>query len=206
LQFNTAFIVFRSPNFRAAALGYFGHMWELYTFWAFVPFILSLYNTRHGVHLNIPFWSFIIIATGCCGCIAGGLLSRRSGSKKIAFYSLLLSGTCCVLSPLFFGCPPAVFLSILVFWGIMVVADSPQFSTLVAQSAPEENKGTALTIVTCLGFAITIASIQLVKAISNDWKEYSLVLLFAGPLLGLLFLKNYLPAGRQADKILNEQR
>ena len=27
----------RSQSLRAAALGYFGHMWELYTFWTLVP-------------------------------------------------------------------------------------------------------------------------------------------------------------------------
>ena len=28
---------FRNKSFRAASTGYFGHMWELYAFWAFVP-------------------------------------------------------------------------------------------------------------------------------------------------------------------------
>jgi hypothetical protein len=78
-------------------------------------------------------------------------------------------------------------------WGLTVVSDSPQFSTLVAQSAPAENKGTALTIVTSIGFAITIASIQLLKFISVEWKQNSLLFLFIGPLFGLIFLKKYLP-------------
>jgi MFS family permease len=191
-KFNTAFKVFTSSNFRAAAFGYFGHMWELYTFWAFVPFVLLTYNQMANAGINIPFWSFIIIATGGLGCVTGGVISQKTGSKKVAFYSLLISGSCCLLSPFIFSFSPGWFLLVLLIWGLTVVSDSPQFSTLVAQSAPSENKGTALTIVTSIGFAITIVSIQLLKAVSFELKEKSLLLLFIGPFLGLFFLKKYL--------------
>jgi MFS family permease len=199
-KLNTAFTVFRSSNFRAASFGYFGHMWELYTFWAFAPFILTVYNKLHSVNINTSIWSFIIIAAGGLGCILGGIISQKTGSKKVAFFSLLISATCCLFSPMVFGFSQGLFLLVLLIWGITVVSDSPQFSTLVAQSAPAENKGTALTIVTCIGFAITIGSIQLLKYISDDWKEKSLLVLFIGPFFGLIFLKNYLPHKRRADE------
>lgn len=198
-KINTAFIVFKSSNFRAAAFGYFGHMWELYTFWAFVPLILTTYNQLNNEHINIPLWTFIVIAGGCLSCILGGMISRRQGSKKVAFYSLLLSGICCLLSPAIFRCSEILFLTILFVWGLTVVSDSPQFSTLVAQSAPPENKGTALTIVTSIGFAITIASLQLVKLISNDSKQNSLLLLAIGPLFGLICLKKFCPANSRTE-------
>jgi MFS family permease len=191
-KFGTAFSVFKSTNFRAAAFGYFGHMWELYTFWAFVPFVLTSFNQINNSDINIPIWSFIVIATGGLGCILGGIISQKAGSKKVAFYSLLVSGICCLLSPIIFHFSKGYFLLILLIWGLTVVSDSPQFSTMVAQSAPPENKGTALTIVTSIGFAITIASIQLLKFLSADWKQNSLLLLFIGPLFGLIFLKKYL--------------
>src|SRR5215203_2835392 len=200
-KYNTAFTVFQSPNFRSAAFGYFGHMWELYTFWAFVPFILSVYNKFHASNINIPVWSFLIIASGGLGCIAGGILSQKAGSKNVAFYSLMISGVCCLLSPVIFNFSPGFFLLVLLIWGFTVVSDSPQFSTLVAQSAPAANKGTALTIVTSIGFAITIVSIQILKVVSDNWKQFSLIILFLGPFFGLLSLKKYLPAkitGRQA--------
>jgi hypothetical protein len=84
-----------------------------------------------------------------------------------------------------------LFLTALVLWGFSVVADSPQFSTLVAQTAPAHNKGTALTIVTSIGFAITIVSIQLLKTIFDDYRQYAFALLFIGPAFGLLSLKKF---------------
>jgi hypothetical protein len=39
--------VFREPELRTAAFGYFGHMWELYAFWAFVPVMLKNYVQRN---------------------------------------------------------------------------------------------------------------------------------------------------------------
>jgi MFS family permease len=191
LKLNAAIKVFASSNFRSAAFGYFGHMWELYTFWAFVPLMLATYNAINQDSLNISLWAFIVIAAGSLSCTAGGVLSKKYGSKKIAFYSLFFSGICCLLSPLFNNLPEEIFLSILLIWGLTVVSDSPQFSAMVAQSAPPENKGTALTIVTSAGFAITIISMQVVRALADIPTTYYLLVLFIGPFFGLFSLKNY---------------
>jgi hypothetical protein len=78
---------------------------------------------------------------------------------------------------------------VLVFWGIVVVGDSPQFSALNARYAPPHLVGSALTIVNCFGFAITILSIQLLKcALHVVGVQYLFILLIPGPLLGLLAL------------------
>ena len=181
--------IFSSADFRSAAFGYFGHMWELYTFWAFTPIILSFY-VSHNHSLNVPLWSFIIIGIGSLSCVAGGYLSQTIGSSRVAFYSLLCSGLCCLMSVAFFQLPPLFFVLLMVIWGAMVIADSPQFSTLVAQTAIAEYKGTALTIVTSIGFAITIGSIQLISHAFNTWANPKsvLALLAPGPLFGLLYL------------------
>jgi predicted MFS family arabinose efflux permease len=164
-------------------------MWEIYTLWAFIPYIFSFYNSSSHRAINVPLWSFIIIAAGGVGCIAGGYVSQKAGSSRTAFFALLTSGLCCLCSSAFFHLPVVIFLLATILWGVMVAADSPQFSTLVAKTAIPEYKGTALTIVTSIGFAITIVSIQFLSYLENWLKIDSLfVLLAPGPLIGLLFL------------------
>jgi MFS family permease len=184
------FQIFRSVDFRAAAFGYFGHMWELYTFWAFTPIMLLFYTSNNHYQMNIPLWSFIIIAIGGLSCVAGGYLSQKIGSSRVAFYALVCSGLCCLVSFAFFQFPLPIFILIMLLWGVSVIADSPQFSTLVAQTAIPEYKGTALTIVTSIGFAITIGSIQLLNYAFNNWTHTDIVfvLLAPGPVIGLVFL------------------
>jgi MFS family permease len=197
-------LVFRSANFRSAAFGYFGHMWELYTFWAFIPVLLQRYNQQQTQNINIYSWSFLIIAAGCIGCIIGGIISQKTGSKKVAFISLAISGLCCVLAPFAFGFTTVLFLFFLLVWGTAVVSDSPQFSSLVAQSAMQQYKGTALTIVTSIGFAITIVSIQLMQMIFQKANE-ALWILVVGPLLGLIALNKWeksLPAKNRQSTII----
>jgi hypothetical protein len=71
----------------------------------------------------------------------------------------------------------------------MVVGDSPQFSTLTAQTAPKELVGSALTIVTSIGFFITILSIQLTNFLINFiTPDYIFLFLVPGPLFGLVNL------------------
>lgn len=189
----SAFIkVFAHRPFRAAAIGYFGHMWELYTFWAFTPLILLTYQQLHpSVEINIPLWSFLIIGVGSIACAVGGYVSLHFGPKPIATLALSISGICCLLSPAFFLIPsPALFLAFLLIWGIFVIMDSPLFSTLVAQNAAQEIKGTALTIVNCIGFFLTILSIQLIGwmqgIVGTTWVY---MLLAVGPVLGIWSLR-----------------
>ncbi|HMC00425.1 MAG TPA: MFS transporter [Flavobacteriaceae bacterium] len=191
LDFTALFKVFKNVNFRSAAFGYFGHMWELYTFWAFVPVILKFYSKLHpDIQFNVPFLSFLIIGLGGLSCVLGGYISQSKGVKNTAFTALLLSCICCVLSPIiFYTNMPSVLVAFLIFWGLVVIADSPLFSTLVAQNVDTEIKGTALTIVNCIGFTITILSIQLINLLIGYWTpKYVFTILAIGPLFGLIAL------------------
>lgn len=184
---------FRRPDFRASAFGYFGHMWELYALWAFMPVWLLTWSGRNGFPLDVSLWSFLFIGAGSFGCIFGGIASTRTGTPKVAAVQLALSGLFCLLSPLLFQLPGTLLLPLLLLWGAAVAGDSPQFSTLNAQNAPPEIAGSALTLVNCIGFAITIVSIQLLsllqQALPDAWLLFPL---FPGPLVGLLCFRRLL--------------
>ena len=188
LNLTAAFSVFRSAPFRSAAFGYFGHMWELYAFWSILPLAFLYHNKITDGEGNPYLWSFLVIAAGSVGCVLGGLLSQQFGSKTVAYFSLALSGACCVLAPFFFA-SGVWFYVLFIVWGVTVTADSPQFSALVAQHTEKKSKGTALSIVTSVGFAITIVSIQWLKQAFETYKENGLWLLAVGPFVGLLWLK-----------------
>ena len=189
-EFTALIRVFRSRGFRSAAFGYFGHMWELYTFWAFVPLILKKYGDLNPkTDLPLALWSFVIIAVGGPACVLAGYISRQMGIKRVAAGALLLSGICCLLAPWMFSQLEPLFLVFLLIWGMVVIADSPLFSTLVAHNAIAERKGTALTIVTSIGFAITIVSIEAMGWLQERTDSPMAYLLLAlGPLFGLISL------------------
>lgn len=188
-----------SRNIRDAALGYIGHMWELYAFWALLPLFLRQFNAYQSANLDVSLWSFFIIGIGALGCVVGGNLSVRMGSARVAFWALLISGLCGLLSPLSFSLPPFLFLVFLLVWGFTVIMDSAQFSSLVAQYSEKRYLGSALTIVTSLGFAITIVSIRLMDVLLQIEGNYFWVLAL-GPILALI------PMARMAFSPLSKRR
>lgn len=185
------FKIFSFREFRSAAFGYFGHMWELYAFWAFVPVILKFYQEIHpATQFSIPLLSFIIIGIGGIACMLGGYISEKAGLKVTAGAALFFSGLCCLVSPLIFlADSPSLLFGFLIFWGMAVVADSPLFSTLVAQNIPAQMRGTALTITNSIGFAITILSIQLLNLLGGEvGTAFIFTVLAIGPSFGLISL------------------
>lgn len=195
LELTAFFKVFENKNVRGAAFGYFGHMWELYAFWAFVPVIISgIYPGISDSDLSLL--SFAVIGAGAISCVIGGTLSLRKGSAWVAIAAMAISLTCCIISPLIFNIPSLLALLVVFVWGMSVIPDSPQFSALVAKYSAPELKGTALTIVNSTGFTISVLSIQALNwLVYQHGVEFALLMLVPGPAIGILSMRSLLRKG-----------
>ena len=188
---------FANRAFRLQAWGYFGHMVELYAFWSLSGAYLAaaLAGSALAGERTVAGIVFLIFLAGVGGCLAGGAASRRRGEKAVALAALAASALCCALSPLFFGFPAWALIPFLLVWGAAVIADSPQFSGLAARFCDPKYMGTALTVQNGIGFAITVAAIQITAAAAPilGWRWVFLILL-PGPVLGALASRR-LPGG-----------
>ncbi|EPY8494400.1 TPA: MFS transporter [Pseudomonas aeruginosa] len=190
IELGTVLGVFRIPEFRAAALGYFGHMWELYAFWTLTPLlVLNALKGASDAPERVALWSFVVIGVGAIGCVVGGRLSRYVGSGYTAFIALGLSGAMCLLYPFVSQLSTEVQLTVLLIWGIAVVADSPQFSALSVQACPPDQVGGALTIQNSLGFFISACAIFATTGLYELMATNISWLLLPGPVLGLLAMR-----------------
>jgi predicted MFS family arabinose efflux permease len=179
---------FKAPAFRASALGYFGHQWELYALWTLVPMLVVLSGLAASGTASQSGLAFAIIGVGAVGCIAGGWWSQRIGSARVAATALALSAWCCAVYPLSSGWGTGAKVALLLLWGAAAVADSPHFSAMSARSCAPDSIGSALALQNSIGFAITMVSIHLGTAWVGAWGSHIAWLLLPGPLLGLLGL------------------
>jgi MFS family permease len=195
LQWGAVLKAFRQSRFCAAVFGYFGHMWEVYAVWTLGPLLIAVALKDNGVgDSNLAYGtvtalaSFAFIGIGALGCIAGGYLSNRLGSARVAFMALAVSGSLCLLYPWLSELPLLLLGVVLAIWGITVVMDSPQFSALAAANAPPDAVGASLAIMNGIGFFITVIAISLTTQL---WAAQSINVvwwLLPGPLLGLVAL------------------
>jgi MFS family permease len=177
--------VFRDPAFRYTAFGYFGHMWELYALWSLVSFFLAGKADRAEIALV----AFATVGVGFVGCAGGGWISRRVGERRVALAALVASGTLCALSGFAYALARPALYAYLIAWGIVAVADSPQFSALAARYAPAEYTATALTVQNGIGFAVTVVSLQFLPLLAAHlgWR-WVFTTLAVGPFLGAFYM------------------
>ena len=166
-RFDPAYVleVWRNPAIRLANLGYLGHMWELYAMWAWIGAFLSASFAAALPGTDTTFAArlatFATVGVGALGCFAGGWAADRIGRTTLAMLAMAVSGTVAATVGFLFGADPWLVTALCVMWGIAVIANSAQFSASVAELAVPERVGTMLAVQTCLGFTLTLATIQL---------------------------------------------
>jgi len=175
---------------RLANLGYFGHCWELYAMWTWLPAYLTasfaISDTWDGSRSAIGLIAFAVIGlAGVAGALAGGWLGDRVGRARVAGGAMAISASCCLLAAAAYGASPYLLLPILVLWGISIIADSGLFSTLMTEVADRRYVGTALTMQTAVGFLLTVVTINAVPYVV-DWVGWrgAMAMLAIGPVAG----------------------
>ncbi|MEQ5870749.1 MFS transporter [Sagittula sp. NFXS13] len=180
--------VFTDRPLLLANIGYFGHMWELYAMWAW--FLAFAAAAEAGVH-PFPFGSpsmlsFVVVASGVIGCLAGGWLSDRIGRCLTCAGMMIVSGACAMLIGVFFDGPPLLLALLALLWGVTVIGDSAQFSAAVTELADSAFVGTALALQMGIGFGLTVVSIWALPIFAQwigGW-QWAFLFLVPGPVVG----------------------
>ncbi len=206
--------IVRNRRVRLANLGYLGHMWELYAMWGWIAVIFAA--SAGWSRMQYEAGAAAAIAIGAVGCVWAGAASDRLQDRaesarvgqraRVTIIAMAISAACCVLGALAFH-QPALLLPLSLVWGIAVIADSAQFSTIISEVSDKSYVGTALTLQTALGFLLTAFSIRAMAAIASHhgWR-WALAAMAVGPLLGIWAMSGLLAepstqrAGPAGDK------
>jgi MFS family permease len=193
--------VLRDRPTRLATWGYLGHMWELYAFWSVTAIFLVAHRGARvsgagagflpgldGVPVGVL--AFLVIGSGAAGAIGAGVLADRLGRERVASWAMAASGALALGVGWLVAAPSWIVVPLLVAWGVTVVADSAQFSALVTEVAPPHAAGTALTLQTSLGFALTTLPIWAVPVLADTvgW-GWAFAFLAPGPVVGILAMR-----------------
>ena len=187
------FEIVRNRPLRLANLGYLGHMWELYSMWGWIAVIFAA--STGWPRVQYEWVAALAIAIGAVGCIWAGAASDRLQDQqasmrvaqraRVTMVAMAISSVCCLLAALVLH-RPALLIPLAMIWGIAVIADSAQFSTIISEVSDKNYVGTALTCQVALGFLLTAGVIRLIAAIAARYGwNWALASMALGPLLGI---------------------
>lgn len=197
VDFHQVRAVFTNRRMRLANFGYFGHMWELYSMWGWIALMLA--SSGGQSYRTAALVSFVAIASGGIGCVWAGRVSDAAGApseaeriarrSRVTIVAMAVSGACCLAAAAVID-HFWLLAAVAVVWGVSVVADSAQFSTIVSEVSDRRYVGTALALQTAIGFLLTVFSIQIIGAIGSRfgwrWAAVSMVI---GPALGIIAMR-----------------
>jgi len=184
--------LFSKKSIRYANYAYFGHMWELYAFWVWIPAFLKEVHFRTNPRIDVNFYfslgTFLIFLSGALGNIVGGKVADKIGRSKFNILMSVISGVSSLVIGFFLD-NYILALVIAVIWGLTIVPDSPQYSAMISELSDPAYIGTSLAIQTAIGFAISNITIWLLPIIVEliGW-TFGFSFLVIGPIFGIISL------------------
>lgn len=198
LQLSAVALAWTDRRIRVAILGYMGHMWELYVFWAWIGVIAGTSYALAGIEGGdlAKLTAFLAVGLGGIACVVCGRLADRVGKARVSAWIMGLSAAAAVATAFAWGGPPWLVMTLLIVWGVLVVPDSPLFSALVADAAPPERAGSLMTLQTSIGFLLTAVTVQATPVVVEGvgWPVV-LAAMGLGPILGVLAMRALMREG-----------
>jgi MFS family permease len=156
-------------------LAYSFHCWELFALWAWMPaFLAFLFGRLNSSMANIG----IVVAgvahlASVAGSVLGGSASDRYGRLPTIAFVGIISALSSAVAGFATSWPLWMVVPFFALYSIFAIADSPIFSTVLAESVPPERLGVAFSVRSLMGFTAAAIS-PVVFGLILDSSFYSL--------------------------------